>query len=179
MIATQEQISKAIEKYADEMLAYQESRGAPPEGMPQSEIDAIKKKARDGWAAYATSFMADCQSADTLYARWRGGAFMTRNNAYWRPWFTMITGVTLPSTNKATDVVIRAYLGEGFCDAKERAANAKKWYDEISKWHVHDVYCRRHLAEIEADFRSGLAISGDCLLQLARRVGVDIYPRTA
>jgi len=96
-----------------------------------------------------------------------------RNNPTTRKHFQDLTGLTLPRGAKATDQVVREWLGKNLIDLEEaeRLEQEKK------------AEAKRLLRQAEAElavkkFESGEKIDSDQFVEALKLCGIDLHPRT-
>lgn len=111
------------------------------------------------------------------------GLFDPRN-LITRNLFTGITGIALPRGQGATDAILADYFGESLVayrdkqDTERRAkADARQAVEDAEKAKA-DAKEAERMAGVESRCRAGENVGGDELVDLCRKLGVFVHPRS-
>lgn len=92
--------------------------------------------------------------------------------------FTQVTGITLPRGSAATEKAIREYVGQAVIDLVDKARadlEAKKAAELSARKQAEEL---AWLTRVVSSVRSDVPISGGDLLDLCRKLNVDVPLRT-
>lgn len=166
-------VLRFAQKMIDNELAFhREHRPEALAALPQNELEAFKK----GERIKAYSLADEIENKSLCFLRHQRCGFDTHNTET-RSLFFGITGIALPSTNRETDAVVRAYCGE-VCARIEEQQAAEREAKEKEKALAEQKKRDARKAQLSAKVAANESIPGDDLAELCGMLGIELHPRT-
>lgn len=167
-------VLRFAQKMIDNELAHhQEHRPEALAALPATELDGYKK----GERIKAYSLADEIEDKSLCFLRHQRSGFDTHNTAT-RSLFFGITGIALPSTNRETDAVVRAYCGaETVARIEAQQKNERNAADTAKRLETQRKIDARK-ATLSAKVAANESIPGDDLAELCGMLGIELHPRT-